>query len=115
MPPAHYEYLPNSTEDKYVEQWEAKARRDRVKTRLVQGLAILAVMLAAFKGLQAFAASSARFLHAPPCHGLQRNLSTLPSHYTLPSGDKIPAVALGTANGVRYSVLVWGLPNCFAY
>ncbi|OSC98051.1 hypothetical protein PYCCODRAFT_1376010 [Trametes coccinea BRFM310] len=30
-----------------------------------------------------------------PCRGVQRNLSSLPSHYTLPSGDKIPAVALG--------------------
>lgn len=32
------------------------------------------------------------------CHGAQRNSSTLaklPSHYTLPSGDSIPSVALG--------------------
>jgi hypothetical protein len=34
------------------------------------------------------------------CHVPQRNsstLATLPSHYTLPSGDMIPSVALGTA------------------
>ncbi|TFK40509.1 NADP-dependent oxidoreductase domain-containing protein [Crucibulum laeve] len=32
------------------------------------------------------------------CHGAQRNMSTgnnLPSHFKLPSGDKIPSVALG--------------------
>ncbi|KZP13929.1 Aldo/keto reductase [Athelia psychrophila] len=29
------------------------------------------------------------------CGGAQRNLSSLPSHFTLPSGDKIPSVALG--------------------
>ncbi|KAI0345590.1 Aldo/keto reductase [Trametopsis cervina] len=29
------------------------------------------------------------------CHGGMRNLSSLPSHFTLPSGDKIPTVALG--------------------
>ncbi|KAJ6488950.1 NADP-dependent oxidoreductase domain-containing protein [Mycena sanguinolenta] len=32
-----------------------------------------------------------------PCKGpsIHRNLTSLPSHYTLPSGDKIPSVALG--------------------
>ena len=33
-----------------------------------------------------------------PCRGSHRNLSSvakLPTHYTLPSGDKIPSVALG--------------------
>ncbi len=35
-----------------------------------------------------------------PCAGSHRNVSSvafLPTHYTLPSGDKIPSVALGTA------------------
>ncbi|KAJ7505834.1 NADP-dependent oxidoreductase domain-containing protein [Mycena galericulata] len=31
--------------------------------------------------------------------GLHRNLTSLPSHYTLPSGDKIPSVALDSTEG----------------
>ncbi|KZT11775.1 Aldo/keto reductase [Laetiporus sulphureus 93-53] len=51
-------------------------------------------MAVVFAGLRVFTRRSSTKLRAP-CHGFQRNLSSLPSHYTLPSGDKIPAVALG--------------------
>ncbi|KAI0080695.1 hypothetical protein K474DRAFT_1682434 [Panus rudis PR-1116 ss-1] len=53
-------------------------------------------MYAAFLGTRALFSKSA-FRSGPRfgCHGQYRNLSSLPSHYTLPSGDKIPSVALG--------------------
>ncbi|KAH9891869.1 NADP-dependent oxidoreductase domain-containing protein [Cubamyces lactineus] len=38
---------------------------------------------------------SAKLRLGTPCHGARRNVSSLPTHYTLPSGDKIPSVALG--------------------
>lgn len=58
---------------------------------------IAAVMALAYVGVRFFArtATKLRAPSAPGCHGSQRNLSSLPSHYALPSGDKIPAVALG--------------------
>ncbi|KAI8986165.1 NADP-dependent oxidoreductase domain-containing protein [Trametes punicea] len=40
-------------------------------------------------------ARSAKLRMGMPCRGAHRNLSSLPTHFTLPSGDKIPAVALG--------------------
>ncbi|KAJ7726485.1 Aldo/keto reductase [Mycena metata] len=40
-------------------------------------------------------AFSSRFRHVFNLKRLQRNMTALPSHYTLPSGDKIPSVALG--------------------
>ncbi|OSX57147.1 hypothetical protein POSPLADRAFT_1186063 [Postia placenta MAD-698-R-SB12] len=54
-------------------------------------------MVLAYVGVRFFArtATKLRAPSAPGCHGSQRNLSSLPSHYALPSGDKIPAVALG--------------------
>ena len=74
-----------------------RLRYDRVKKVLFHVLAVLAIMLAGYKGLSVYIRSSAQWLQKQPCHGLQRNLSTLPSHYTLPSGHQIPSVALGTA------------------
>ena len=41
-------------------------------------------------------------LKLAPCHGNTHvsSKSGLPTHYTLPSGDAIPSVALGTASAV---------------
>ncbi|KAI0671193.1 NADP-dependent oxidoreductase domain-containing protein [Trametes maxima] len=51
-------------------------------------------MYASFVGVRAVA-RTAKVRMGRPCHGAERNLSSLPSHFTLPSGDKIPSVALG--------------------
>ncbi|KAI0629805.1 NADP-dependent oxidoreductase domain-containing protein [Trametes polyzona] len=51
-------------------------------------------MYVSYLGVRAIARSSKVHM-GKPCHGARRNLSSLPSHYTLPSGHKIPSVALG--------------------
>ena len=106
MSHAQYEPLATGDDDKTIEQWHQRIRRNRAKNILFHLLAVLAVMFAGYQAVQAFVRSSARFLHAKPCSGgMQRNLSSLPSHYTLPSGHQIPSVALGTAAAsVRRSV-----------
>ena len=97
--PTFYELLPTSEEGKAEEQLTRKIRRDKIKKILFHVLAVFAVMLVALQGLKSFIKTSERFLTygGKGCHGMQRNLSSLPSHYALPSGDKIPSVALGTA------------------
>jgi hypothetical protein len=83
---------------------EFKVKRDRKNRLLIASLTSLALfMLFSAVRSGAHPASLAR-----GCHGRlfgssapMRNASAgaaLPSHYTLPSGDKIPAVALGTAS-----------------
>ena len=96
MPRVQYELIPAGDNDKAQEQLEKRLRYNRVKKILFHLLALLAIMFAGYKGLTTYIRSSARWLHKLPCHGLQRNLTTLPSHYTLPSGHEIPSVALGT-------------------
>ncbi|EIW52463.1 uncharacterized protein TRAVEDRAFT_32150 [Trametes versicolor FP-101664 SS1] len=51
-------------------------------------------MYVSFLGVRAISRSS-KMRMGKPCHAVHRNLSSLPSHYTLPSGHKIPSVALG--------------------
>ncbi|PSR73736.1 hypothetical protein PHLCEN_2v10426 [Hermanssonia centrifuga] len=93
MPPPVYELLPSAEEDKISEHSSRRTHNNRVKKVLFHVLAVAAVMFVVFQGLRSFVRSSSKFLHAPPCHG--RNLSSLPSHFTLPSGAQIPSVALG--------------------
>ena len=95
MPPIPYEPLATGDDDKSLQHAQARAHTARVKRILFTVLSLCAVMVAGFQGLRAIVRSSAGFLHTAPC--AQRNLSSLPSHHTLPSGDKIPSVALGTA------------------
>ena len=111
MPPVQYERLPMGDDPKSIEDWQRKARKTRMKKILFHALAILAVMFVGFKGLQTYLRSTSQWLRTQPCHGLQRNLSTLPSYYTLPSGHQIPSVALGTASAVRYIVVLLRLPS----
>lgn len=98
MPTSTYELLPTSEEGKADEQLTRKIKREKVKKILFHALVVFTVMFVALQGLKAFIRSSERFLHQgmKGCHG--RNLSSLPSHHTLPSGDKIPAVALGISD-----------------
>jgi hypothetical protein len=92
--PPRYKPLPTISED---ETTVFRARNARKQKKVIfHVLAIVTIMYAAFSGIRYVARSNlglAKGLWG--CHGAQRNLSTLPSHYTLPSGDKIPTVALG--------------------
>ncbi|KAL5519764.1 hypothetical protein ACEPAG_1424 [Sanghuangporus baumii] len=70
-----------------------------VFTRL---LIALVVMYLAFSGLRSLSRSTSRFAWSSGVGSaclrngsLKAGLSTLPSHFDLPSGDKIPSVALG--------------------
>ncbi|KDQ49217.1 hypothetical protein JAAARDRAFT_43007 [Jaapia argillacea MUCL 33604] len=68
------------------------------KRRIFHFITAAAIMVAIFSGLRHVSKSNSKFLWGSAgCHG-RLNMSTaskLPSHYTLPSGDKIPSVALG--------------------
>ena len=76
------------------------------KRKFIGVLGIVAVMYLAFTTLRSSGlASSFKRILSVPCAGSatrhHANFSTgqgLPSHYTLPSGDKIPSVALGTVS-----------------
>lgn len=78
-----------------------KCRTINFKSALVRFLGALAIMYATFTGVRALSRLSVnRPFFMTPCHGLQRNMSksaSLPWHYQLPSGDRIPSVALGMA------------------
>ncbi|KAH6912568.1 NADP-dependent oxidoreductase domain-containing protein [Coprinopsis sp. MPI-PUGE-AT-0042] len=75
-----------------------RQRRGHLRGLLVGGLFIFTIMYALSTGLRRFGIEGLKFR---PCHGgafnRARNMSTsgLPTHFTLPSGDKIPSVALG--------------------
>lgn len=78
-------------------------KRRSIKSTLVRVLGVLAIMYAAFAGLRALSRTKFAGRIWESCGGgpMHRNMSMeagakLPSHYVLPSGDRIPAVALGT-------------------
>ncbi|KAH9948259.1 NADP-dependent oxidoreductase domain-containing protein [Amylocystis lapponica] len=101
--PAPPAYKPLSTvdpEDGVQDRDQATVNRTlrarRTKKLLFYFVAVAATMYAMFSGFKFLVRTGPkRFASGPGCHGAQRNLSSLPSHYALPSGDKIPAVALG--------------------
>ena len=104
---ARYELLPtadiadDSDKPYNATAWAREHRSARVKQVLFRVVAVACVMFIGYQGLSAFLRSSSKFLRTKPCHGIpHRNFSALPvqSHYTLPSGDKIPTVALGMAD-----------------
>ncbi|OJA16396.1 hypothetical protein AZE42_08838 [Rhizopogon vesiculosus] len=87
-----YQQLP--TVDKQTGERDSFRKDTRKRGFCLRAIAIIAIMWASLTAARMF--RSKGFWSA--CHGLQRNSSTLaqlPSHYTLPSGDKIPSVALG--------------------
>jgi hypothetical protein len=77
----------------------ASFRQDTRKRRVgicLRTIIIIAIMWSSFTATTRTISRIKGFWAA--CQGPQRNSSTLaqlPSHYTLPSGDKIPSVALG--------------------
>lgn len=105
MPP-YYKPLATSEEGEEESQtFKSRLSRfgpsSRTKSVLFSIVATTAVMYALYLGSRSLLGSLPRFRHgARPGCGLHRhrNLTALPSHYTLPSGDKIPSVALGTVN-----------------
>ncbi|KAG1771927.1 NADP-dependent oxidoreductase domain-containing protein [Suillus placidus] len=87
-----YQQLP--TVDKDAGEQESLQRKDPRKRRFPLVIAIVIIMCASLPCARMI--MSRRFWATCPVP--QRNSSTLaklPSHYTLPSGDKIPSVALG--------------------
>ena len=78
-----------------------------ILSRLLVALVLLYAMVA---GLRALGRSASRFAlsSGTACHrnaSLKAGLSTLPSHFDLPSGDKIPSVALGKGIYILFPVL----------
>ncbi|KAJ2921113.1 hypothetical protein H1R20_g15981, partial [Candolleomyces eurysporus] len=82
--PPKYSYFEDVEEQEY-DAMRPRKRAETWKTTLTVGLLVAAAMYALVSGLRgAFGGSG--------CHGRK---SGLPTHYTLPSGDRIPSVALG--------------------
>lgn len=75
---------------------ESKKKPNALFIRL---LVVFGAMYAILTGVRHLPARSLRFTLPQCLGGAHRALSTakLPSHYTLPSGDKIPSVALGAS------------------
>ena len=103
--PLYYKPLATSEEDEESQTLKSRLSRfgpsSNTKSVLFSVVATAAVMYALYLGSKSLLSSLPKFRHGmrPGCglHG-QRNLTTLPSYYALPSGDKIPSVALGTVN-----------------
>lgn len=94
MPSPHYKPLSQDDGDEEQQFGVAPRVQNRHKRLLFHILAVAAVMYVSFLGVRAISRSS-KMRMGKPCHAVHRNLSSLPSHYTLPSGHKIPSVALG--------------------
>ena len=103
VPTADPEHAQNESE----KQPAARTRTRCAKNILLCALALCAIMLVALRPLRSvlrvpLRGSGARMGHG--CHAAHRNLSTsaLPETFALPSGDKIPSVALGTCACVGF-------------
>jgi hypothetical protein len=112
--PPRYKALATIGEDEQITTLKERTT-SKPKKIIFHVLAILAIMYAALSGVRYVSR-----LRLPKgfwgCHGSQRNLSSLPSHFTLPSGDTIPSVALGNANALSGLALVlnWIVYRCLA-
>lgn len=86
-----------------------RVRTRRFKKLAFHLLAVAAIMYAVFSGVKYLARSlpKMRMPGGAPCNGPRRNLSSLPEHFVLPSGDKIPSVALGTVNMLLHTGFVY--------
>ncbi|OBZ71616.1 putative oxidoreductase C26F1.07 [Grifola frondosa] len=82
----------------------ARARHRDTKDLLLHFLTVAAVMCATYVGVRFLVRVGSKLRYGVPCHGVHRNLSSLPSHFTLPSGDEIPSVALGVWQADRGEV-----------
>lgn len=107
-PRVTYNVLPTGELDKAVPSSTYPEPQKKAKNITIRILAAFAIMYAVTSGLRQISRSFPAGLQwiAKDCHGLHRNhstITTLPTHYTLPSGDKIPAVALGKLSQYSWS------------
>lgn len=109
MPPL-YTLLPTESKDAKATSIDLEAShrpdsRITFKKVALYSLAALAVMYAVMLGIKEVPSacrmwrSKSMAMKGAIAHGANRTMSTgLPSHFTLPSGDKIPSVALGNVS-----------------
>ncbi|EMD39495.1 hypothetical protein CERSUDRAFT_80875 [Gelatoporia subvermispora B] len=98
MPSYRYKLLSSGDDDGELTT-KPTTRRKNVLFALVAAAAALYAMFTAVR----FVVRTSRL----PCNsrmGMHRNLSSLPEHFTLASGDKIPSVALGVWQAGRNEV-----------
>ena len=87
-----------SSPDEESGDFNPKSRSVQFKRLAFYIIAGCTLMYLSAQGMRAFARVVSKPCH--PSHRHHHNLTSiaLPAHYTLPSGDKIPSVALGTVN-----------------
>lgn len=95
--PIHYKRIPEGDGD--VKQVSGSPERPvkcayRKKTFL-HLLAATVILFSVMYGLRHISRAGLIYRGRPCYKGLHGSAAKLPSHYTLPSGDKIPSVALG--------------------
>ncbi len=94
LPGLQFYYKPLATEENEDPLSPRKVRIIRIKKLLFQLLTLFAIGYASYLGTSALLDSGfMRHTHGPGCP--HRNFTVLPTNLTLPSGDKIPTVALG--------------------
>ncbi|KAJ7081581.1 NADP-dependent oxidoreductase domain-containing protein [Mycena belliarum] len=84
-----YKPLPTDVEGQQKPSQPRSRGLKRTAFRIVAVVALMVMLLSGVRHVSRIA--------LPRCKGgrLYQNITSLPSHYTLPSGDKIPSVALG--------------------
>ncbi|KAF7982128.1 hypothetical protein HWV62_29857 [Athelia sp. TMB] len=95
QPPA---YIPLATDDGIlpvdVDAYQLRTKRcNCINKRFARLLGAFVVVFVTFFSLRQLSWSNLNWIWG--CHGAAHNISSLPNHYTLPSGDKIPSIALG--------------------
>lgn len=110
-------YRPLSQKESDVEHLGSKYRVEERQRkflftwkRLLVVLAMSAVLQCAYLPVKHFTRrpTTRRMRLGTPCHASHYNhssIASLPTHYTLPSGDKIPSVALGTRSMTSVSTV----------
>lgn len=107
MPPIpgsdNYELLPTAEGGDLDKSHESQKRRvPRGKHIVSRVLGLACFLFLAWHGMLRLVKFVDQQFQTKACHySLQRNLSSLPSHFALPSGDSIPSVALGMTSTLR--------------
>jgi hypothetical protein len=103
VPVAEYKLLPTTNQDDIVNESPPQARQTKTyRSILARILVVFSIMYLASSGVHSISRIGGRWGAWCGSGAGHRALSTsrgvqLPTHYTLPSGDKIPSVALGKA------------------